>query len=159
VVVLGITRELGPVIAGLMIAGRVAAAIAAEIGTMKVTEQIDALTTLATNRSSIWWRRASWRGDLHAHPHPDRRQHRRVRGYVVSVYSLGFTGSVYLKNTVDFAIATTSLGPDQGGGVRLHRGAVGCYNGFNSRAGRRRGQRHHLCVVSSSILILAPTMS
>ena len=49
VVVLAVTRELGPVIAGLMIAGRVAAAIAAEIGTMKVTEQIDALTTLATN--------------------------------------------------------------------------------------------------------------
>ena len=49
IVVLGITRELGPVIAGLMVAGRVAAAIAAEIGTMKVTEQIDALTTLATN--------------------------------------------------------------------------------------------------------------
>ena len=49
VVVLGITRELGPVIAGLMVTGRVAAAIAAEIGTMRVTEQIDALTTLATN--------------------------------------------------------------------------------------------------------------
>ena len=49
VTVLAITRELGPVIAGLMIAGRVGAAIAAEIGTMKVTEQIDALTTLATN--------------------------------------------------------------------------------------------------------------
>ena len=49
IVVLGITRELGPVIAGLMVAGRVAAAIAAEIGTMHVTEQIDALTTLATN--------------------------------------------------------------------------------------------------------------
>ena len=49
VVLVGILRELGPVIAGLMIAGRVAAAIAAEIGTMKVTEQIDALTTLATN--------------------------------------------------------------------------------------------------------------
>ena len=49
VVVIGITRELGPVIAGLMIAGRVAAAIAAEIGTMRVTEQIDALTTLSTN--------------------------------------------------------------------------------------------------------------
>src|SRR6202020_3549779 len=49
IVVLGITRELGPVIAGLMVAGRVGAAIAAEIGTMKVTEQIDALTTLATN--------------------------------------------------------------------------------------------------------------
>ncbi len=49
IVVLAVTRELGPVIAGLMVAGRVSAAIAAEIGTMKVTEQIDALTTLATN--------------------------------------------------------------------------------------------------------------
>src|ERR1700691_5934754 len=49
IVVLGITRELGPVIAGLMVAGRVAAAIAAELGTMKVTEQIDALTTRATS--------------------------------------------------------------------------------------------------------------
>ncbi|HKD20703.1 MAG TPA: ABC transporter permease, partial [Rhizomicrobium sp.] len=49
IVVLGITRELGPVIAGLMVAGRVAAAIAAELGTMRVTEQIDALTTLSTN--------------------------------------------------------------------------------------------------------------
>jgi len=43
VVVLSITRELGPVLAGLMVAGRVGASIAAEIGTMKVTEQIDAL--------------------------------------------------------------------------------------------------------------------
>ena len=51
IVVIGITRELGPVIAGLMVAGRVGAAIAAEIGTMRVTEQIDALTTLSTNRS------------------------------------------------------------------------------------------------------------
>ncbi|MDX5360271.1 MAG: ABC transporter permease, partial [Alphaproteobacteria bacterium] len=49
IVVLGITRELGPVLGGLMVAGRVSAAIAAEIGTMRVTEQIDALATLATN--------------------------------------------------------------------------------------------------------------
>ncbi|MDX1580309.1 MAG: ABC transporter permease, partial [Alphaproteobacteria bacterium] len=49
IVVFGITRELGPVIAGLMVAGRVSAAMAAEIGTMRVTEQIDALYTLATN--------------------------------------------------------------------------------------------------------------
>ena len=46
---LSVTRELGPVIAGLMVAGRIGAAIAAEIGTMRVTEQIDALTTLSTN--------------------------------------------------------------------------------------------------------------
>ena len=49
VVVLSVTRELGPVLAGLMVAGRIGAAMAAEIGTMRVTEQIDALTTLSTN--------------------------------------------------------------------------------------------------------------
>src|SRR6201999_2112208 len=49
VVVLSMTRELGPVIAGLMVAGRIGAAIAAEIGTMRVTDQIDALVTLSTN--------------------------------------------------------------------------------------------------------------
>src|SRR5215469_9743655 len=48
VVVLSVTRELGPVIAALMVAGRVGAAMAAEIGTMRVTDQIDALTTLST---------------------------------------------------------------------------------------------------------------
>lgn len=49
VVALSILRELGPVLGSLMVAGRVGAAIAAEIGTMKVTEQVDALITLATN--------------------------------------------------------------------------------------------------------------
>ena len=49
IVAIGIVRELGPVLGGLMVAGRVSAAIAAEIGTMRVTEQIDALTTLSTN--------------------------------------------------------------------------------------------------------------
>ena len=49
VVVISLTRELGPVMAGLMVAGRVGAAMAAEIGTMRVSEQIDAMTTLSTN--------------------------------------------------------------------------------------------------------------
>ncbi|HEV2547227.1 MAG TPA: ABC transporter permease, partial [Stellaceae bacterium] len=49
VVVLSVTRELGPVIASLMVAGRIGAAMAAEIGTMRVTDQIDALSTLSTN--------------------------------------------------------------------------------------------------------------
>ncbi|MFT7253750.1 MAG: phospholipid/cholesterol/gamma-HCH transport system permease protein, partial [Paracoccaceae bacterium] len=49
IVAIGMVRELGPVLGGLMVAGRVAAAIAAEIGTMKVTEQIDALVTLSTD--------------------------------------------------------------------------------------------------------------
>ena len=49
IVALGITRELGPVLAALMLAGRVSAAIAAEIGAMRATEQIDALQTLSTD--------------------------------------------------------------------------------------------------------------
>jgi phospholipid/cholesterol/gamma-HCH transport system permease protein len=49
VVGVAMTSELGPVLAGLMVAGRVGAAMTAEIGTMKVTEQIDALRTMATH--------------------------------------------------------------------------------------------------------------
>jgi phospholipid/cholesterol/gamma-HCH transport system permease protein len=49
VVAVSMCSELGPVLTGLMVAGRVGAAMAAEIGTMRVTEQIDALRTLATH--------------------------------------------------------------------------------------------------------------
>src|ERR1041384_1792410 len=49
VVSVSMCSELGPVLTGLMVAGRVGAAFAAELGTMKVTEQIDALRTLATH--------------------------------------------------------------------------------------------------------------
>ena len=48
-VALSVTRELGPVLTALVVAGRIGASITAELGTMKVTEQIDALQTLATN--------------------------------------------------------------------------------------------------------------
>src|ERR1700733_14674426 len=49
VVSVGMGSELGPVLTSLMVAGRVGAAIAAELGTMRVTEQIDALRTLAAH--------------------------------------------------------------------------------------------------------------
>lgn len=49
IVGLSIARELGPVMTGVIVAGRVGAAMAAQVGTMKVTEQIDALETLATD--------------------------------------------------------------------------------------------------------------
>jgi len=49
VVSVSMCSELGPVLTALMVAGRVGASMAAEIGTMKVTEQIDALRTLATH--------------------------------------------------------------------------------------------------------------
>ena len=80
VVVVSLTRELGPVLAGLMVAGRVGAAMAAEIGTMRVTEQIDALTTLSTNPLQVPGGAAPDRRRHHAaDPGADRRHHRRVR--------------------------------------------------------------------------------
>jgi phospholipid/cholesterol/gamma-HCH transport system permease protein len=158
VVVLGITRELGPVIAGLMIAGRVAAAIAAEIGTMKVTEQIDALTTLATNpikylvvprivAAVISMPILTAIGDSIG----------VLGGYVVSVYSLDFNGSAYLKNTWDFAHSDDiTSGLIKAAVFGFIVALLGCYNGFNSKGGAQGvGNATTNAVVASSILILA----
>jgi phospholipid/cholesterol/gamma-HCH transport system permease protein len=158
IVVLGITRELGPVIAGLMVAGRVAAAIAAEIGTMKVTEQIDALTTLATNPIKylvvprlvaavlcmpILVAIADSIGVF--------------GGYVVATQSMGFSGGTYLKNTVDFATqADIVSGLIKAGAFGFIIALMGCYHGFNSKGGAQGvGNATTAAVVSSSILILA----
>jgi phospholipid/cholesterol/gamma-HCH transport system permease protein len=158
VVVLGITRELGPVIAGLMIAGRVAAAIAAEIGTMKVTEQIDALTTLATNpikylvaprivAAVISMPLLTLIGDAIG----------VLGGYIVSVYSLGFTGTTYLKNTWDFTHSDDiTSGLIKAAVFGFIVALLGCYNGFHSKGGAQGvGNATTYAVVSSSILILA----
>ena len=103
IVVLGITRELGPVIAGLMVAGRVAAAIAAEIGTMRVTEQIDALTTLATNPIKYLVVPRLWAAVISMPILVGIADSVGVfGGYVVATASLNFNGAVYIKNSVDF---------------------------------------------------------
>ncbi|MGZ6008190.1 MAG: MlaE family ABC transporter permease [Rhizomicrobium sp.] len=158
IVVLGITRELGPVIAGLMVAGRVAAAIAAEIGTMRVTEQIDALTTLATNpikylvvprliaavvSMPILVAIADSIGVF--------------GGYVVSTQSLGFSGGIYLKNTVDFVThQDVTSGLIKAAVFGFIIALMGCYNGFNSKGGAQGvGAATTNAVVSASILILA----
>jgi phospholipid/cholesterol/gamma-HCH transport system permease protein len=158
IVVLGITRELGPVIAGLMVAGRVAAAIAAEIGTMRVTEQIDALTTLATNPIKylvvprlvaavlcmpILVAIADSIGVF--------------GGYIVSTQSLGFNGAVYIKNTIDFMThADVDSGLIKAAVFGFIIALMGCYNGFHSKGGAQGvGAATTNAVVSSSILILA----
>src|SRR5271155_1096076 len=133
IVVLGITRELGPVIAGLMVAGRVAAAIAAELGTMRVTEQIDALTTLATNpikylvvprlvAAVVSMPILTAIGDSIG----------VLGGYAVSVYSLDFNGTTYLKNTMDFAHQDDiTSGLIKAAVFGFIVALMGCYNGFN----------------------------
>jgi phospholipid/cholesterol/gamma-HCH transport system permease protein len=158
IVVLGITRELGPVIAGLMVAGRVSAAIAAEIGTMRVTEQIDALTTLATNpikylvvprlvaaviSMPLLVAVADSIGVF--------------GGYVVSTESLNFNGAVYIKNTVDFMThQDVNSGLIKAAVFGFIIALMGCYNGFNSKGGAQGvGTATTNAVVSASILILA----
>ncbi len=158
VVLVGITRELGPVIAGLMVAGRVAAAIAAEIGTMRVTEQIDALTTLSTNpikylvvprlvaaviSMPILVAIADSIGVF--------------GGYVASTQSLGFNGSVYMNNTMNGLTADdVTSGLIKAAVFGFIIALMGCYNGFNSKGGAQGvGAATTNAVVTASILILA----
>jgi len=158
VVVLSITRELGPVLAGLMVAGRIGAAMAAEIGTMRVTEQVDALTTLSTNPIKYLVVPRVIAGvtmmpvlvlvaDIIG----------VFGGYIVAVYQLGFNPSIYLKNTWDFLqVMDVVSGLVKASVFGFIITLLGCYNGFYSKGGAQGvGQATTNAVVSASILLLA----
>ena len=157
VVIVSITRELGPVLAGLMVAGRVGAAMAAEIGTMRVTEQIDALNTLATNPFKYLIAPRLIAGltmlpllvlvaDIIG----------VFGGYIVSVHKLGFNPATYLKNTVDFMeVQDVVSGLVKAGAFGFLVTLMGCYHGYNSRGGAQGvGAATTNAVVTASILIL-----
>ncbi|MGB0959474.1 MAG: MlaE family ABC transporter permease [Halocynthiibacter sp.] len=158
IVALGMVRELGPVLGGLMVAARVSSSIAAEVATMKVTEQIDALVTLSTHpmkyltaprvlAATLVMPILVAVGDLIG----------ILGGYIVGTERLGFNSASYLKNTVDFL--------DTGDVVSgLVKGAVfgfiialmGCYYGMNSGRGAQGvGRATKAAVVAASVLILA----
>ncbi len=158
VVVISITRELGPVLAGLMVAGRIGAAFAAEIGTMRVTEQIDALTTLSTNPMKYLVAPRLIAGlamlpllvltaDVIG----------VFGGYLVSVYKLGFNPATYLRNTIDFMEAFDVIsGLVKAGVFGFLVALMGCYHGYHSKGGAQGvGTATTNAVVSASILILA----
>ena len=158
VVVVSITRELGPVLAGLMVAGRVGAAMAAEIGTMRVTEQIDALDTLATNPFKYLIAPRLIAGltmlpilvfiaDIIG----------VFGGYVVSIYKLGFNPHTYLQNTVDFMeVQDVVSGLVKASVFGFLVTLMGCYHGYNSKGGAQGvGAATTNAVVSASILILS----
>ncbi|MBT3991646.1 MAG: ABC transporter permease [Rhodospirillaceae bacterium] len=157
VVVLSITRELGPVLAGLMVSGRIAASIAAELGTMRVTEQVDALTTLSTNPFKYLVAPRFIAGvammpilvfvaDIIG----------VLGGYVVSVYKLGFNASNYLQNTYDFVeFMDVFSGLVKAAVFGFIITLMGCYHGYHSKGGAQGvGQATTNAVVSASILIL-----
>ncbi|HEX4365626.1 MAG TPA: ABC transporter permease [Rhodopila sp.] len=157
-VVLSVTRELGPVLAGLMVAGRIGAATAAELGTMRVTDQIDALSTLSTNPMKYLVAPRLLAGivalpllvlvaDMLG----------VMGGFIVSTLKLGFNADTYVENTANFVQMN-----DVGSG--LAKAAVfgflislmGCYQGYNSKGGAQGvGSATTMAVVTASILILA----
>jgi phospholipid/cholesterol/gamma-HCH transport system permease protein len=157
VVVLSITRELGPVLAGLMVAGRIGAAIAAELGTMRVTEQIDALTTLATNpfkyliaprllAATLTLPLLVLIGDVIG----------VFGGYVVSVHRLDMNAAHYIRQSWEFVqFMDVFSGLVKAAAFGFIIALMGCYNGYHSRGGAQGvGAATTNAVVSASILIL-----
>jgi phospholipid/cholesterol/gamma-HCH transport system permease protein len=158
IVAIGMVRELGPVLGGLMVAARVASSIAAEIGTMKVTEQIDALVTLSTNpikylavprvlAATLAVPVLVGVGDAIG----------IAGGWLVGVNRLGFNSTVYLQNTYDFLESWDVVsGLWKGAAFGFIVALMGCYHGMNSGRGAQGvGAATKAAVVGASVLILA----
>ena len=157
VVVLSITRELAPVLAGLMVAGRIGASMAAEIGTMRVTEQIDALEALSTNPYSYLVAPRIIAGLLMMPVLVLVGSIIGVMGgYIVAVTKLGFNSATYLQQTWDVlqtedVVSGLVKAAVYGFIVTL----MGCYHGYKSTGGAQGvGRATTQAVVSSAILIL-----
>ncbi|HVK81298.1 MAG TPA: ABC transporter permease [Verrucomicrobiae bacterium] len=158
IVVLGITRELGPVLAGLMLAGRVSAGIAAEIGTMRVTEQIDAMTTLSTDPFKFLIAPRVLAAVLTLPVLVAVADVIGVMGgYLVAVNSLGFNGAAYLRNTVNFLeVQDVVLGLTKTAVFGFIIAVMGAYQGYNSSGGALGvGRATTNAVVGAIVLILA----
>ncbi|MBP7243338.1 ABC transporter permease [Amaricoccus sp.] len=158
IVAIGIVRELGPVLGGLMVAGRVASSIAAELGTMRVTEQIDALTTLSTDpmkylvlprvlAATLALPVLVGIGDVIG----------VMGGYLVGVYRLDINGANYIRNTVDFLETMDVVsGLVKAAAFGFILALMGCYHGYHSGRGAQGvGRATTDAVVSASVLILA----
>ena len=157
VVVLIVTRELGPVLTGLMVAGRMGAAMAAEIGTMRVTDQIDALDTLSTRpfqyliapriiAATLCLPFLVLIGDIIG----------VFGGYVVAIYQLDFSPSMYLTGTLEHLEAfDVIIGLIKAAVFGFIISVMGCFFGyFSGRGAEGVGQATTNAVVYSAILIL-----
>jgi phospholipid/cholesterol/gamma-HCH transport system permease protein len=150
--------ELGPVLTALVVGGRVSASIAAELGTMRVTEQIDAMTTLSTDpfrflvaprvlAATLTLPLLVVIADIIG----------VMGGYLVAVNSLGFNGHIYLRNTFQFMEPQdVSLGLVKAAVFGFIIAAMGAYQGYNSQGGALGvGRATTNAVVGSIVLILA----
>lgn len=158
IVAIGMVRELGPVLVGLMIAARVTSSVAAEIATMKVTEQIDALVTLSTHPMKylvvprvlaglVTVPVLVGIGDVIG----------IAGGYTVAVRNLGFNPAVYLQNTVDFLeLRDVVSSLVKGAAFGVIATLMGCYYGMGSARGAQGvGRATKSSVEAAAVLILA----
>ncbi len=157
VVLISVTRELAPVLSALMVAGRIGAAMAAEIGTMRVTEQIDALTTLSTNPFKYLVAPRIIAGILVL---PLLVLFGDVigifGGYIIGVYKLGFNPANYINSTLqELQAIDITTGVVKACVFGFIISLMGCYNGYKSKGGAQGvGEATTNAVVSASILIL-----
>ena len=157
-VAFSMTRELGPVLTALIVAGRVGASITAEIGTMQVTEQIDALETMATNpvkylvtprflALTIMMPILTLYSDLIG----------IMGGYIIGVYKLDISHAMYMKNTwqpLKYKDLYTGLIKSFFFGIIVC--IVACYEGMTAKGGAEGvGRSTTSSVVVSFILIIA----
>ena len=157
-VAFSMTRELGPVLTALIVAGRIGASITAELGTMQVTEQIDALETLATNPIKylvvprflaliIMLPFLTIYSDIVG----------IFGGYLVGVYKLGISHAMYMKNTwqpLKYKDVYTGLIKSFFFGIIIC--IVACYEGMTAEGGAEGvGRSTTSSVVVSFILIIA----
>jgi phospholipid/cholesterol/gamma-HCH transport system permease protein len=158
VVVLSVTRELGPVLAGLMVAGRIGAAMAAEIGTMRVTDQIDALTTLSTDPMKYLVAPRLLAATLAMPLLVVVADILGVfGGFLIGTVKLGFVPQLYLVRTFD-VLQTMDVvsGLVKAAVFGFLIALMGTWCGYNSKGGAQGvGQATTRAVVASSILILA----
>ena len=158
IVALGITRELGPVLAALMLAGRVSAAIAAEIGAMRATEQIDAMRTLSTDpfrylvaprllAATLVLPVLTLVADIIG----------VAGGWLVAVRILDFNSTIYIRNTMNFIqVWDVGSGLIKAAVFGFIVALMGCYHGYHAKGGARGvGRATTHAVVSSAILIFA----
>jgi phospholipid/cholesterol/gamma-HCH transport system permease protein len=157
VVALSVTRELGPVLTGLMVSGRVGSAMAAELGTMRVTEQIDALYTLATNpvkylivprflAALIMLPILVIFADIIG----------ILGGYLVSVQILGTNPTLYFRRTWNFLeLDDLYIGLLKALFFGMIIATISCYQGFSAQGGAEGvGRATTKAVVISSLTIL-----
>ena len=158
IVLISVVRELAPVLAGLMVAGRVGAAMSAELGTMRVTDQIDALTTLSTNPMKYLVAPRLLAGILALPLLVVVADVLGVfGGFIVATLKLGFNAHSYLVSSLNFLQWSDVM-------LSLAKACVfgfivalmGCYHGYRSRGGAEGvGAATTSAVVSASILILS----